>query len=105
MDSLVQSCEDFSEYPRNLIYHDALSHNLRMYFNKLRSENTRIFQNSHAAVDFLDLKVENDGMYLRLIGTVVDAGETTRLSCDRIPIKLCDDTKRAKGTGQGGVEA
>ena len=76
-----------------------------MYFNKLRSENTRIFQNSHAAVDFLDLKVENDGMYLRLIGTVVDAGETTRLSCDRIPIKLCDDTKRAKGTGQGGVEA
>ena len=77
MDSLVQSCEDSSEYPRNLICHDALSHNLRMYSNKLKSESTRIFHDSHAAVDFLDLKVENDSMYLRLVSTVASAGKTT----------------------------
>ena len=73
MDSLVQSCEHSSEYPQNLVCRDALSHNLRMYFKKLSSESTRMFQNCDGEVDFLDLKVESDGKYLR---TVTGAGKT-----------------------------
>jgi hypothetical protein len=76
MDSLVQSCERSSEYPQNLVCHDALSHNLRMYYKKLSNESTRMFQNCHGEVDFLDLKVENDGMYLLLVSTATSAGKT-----------------------------
>jgi hypothetical protein len=76
MDSLVQSCEHSSEYPQNLVCRDVLSHNLRMYFKKLSSESTRMFQNCDGEVDFLDLKVESDGMYRLLVGTATSAGKT-----------------------------
>lgn len=67
MDLLVQSCKDSSEYPQNLICHDALSHNLKMHHHRLRSQSNRLFDESQAAVDFLDFKDGDKGKALQIM--------------------------------------
>jgi hypothetical protein len=51
----IQSCEGFLEYPKNLVQHDALSHNIEAYYERLNIHSKRLFHENQAAVDFLDL--------------------------------------------------
>jgi hypothetical protein len=73
MDLLFQSCKDSSEYPQNLVYHDALSYNLRMYCSRLSEQGSRLFNKSRADIDFLDLDVGHKGKLLQFaVGQVAD---------------------------------
>jgi hypothetical protein len=73
MDLLFQSCKDSSEYPQNLVHHDALSYNLKMHRRRLSDQGNRLFNESRAAVDFLDLNDGHKGKLLQFtIGQVAD---------------------------------
>jgi hypothetical protein len=51
-----QSCENFEQYPHNLIAHDALRHTLQAYHTRLDSRSARLFDEHKADVDFWELK-------------------------------------------------
>lgn len=73
MDLLIQSCKDSAEYPQNIIHHDALSYNLKMHCSRLSQQGNQLFNESQAAVDFLDLNDGNKGELLMCsIGQVAD---------------------------------
>ena len=55
MDELVESCENFSEYPKNIIQPDALSHTLEALHERLISQSKCLFNEKQADVDFLEL--------------------------------------------------
>jgi hypothetical protein len=54
MDALNRSCERFDHYPHNVVQHDWLSHSLQACSNRLHSQDDRLFDERHAAVDLLD---------------------------------------------------
>ncbi|CAI6340154.1 unnamed protein product [Periconia digitata] len=54
METLLQSCENFDHYPRNVVQNAVLSHTLRSYYDRLKSEEKLLFNEKQAAVDFLD---------------------------------------------------
>lgn len=54
MNELIDSCEKFEHYPRNLIYRRGLRHRLQAYAERLQSEAARLFNESQAAVDVLE---------------------------------------------------
>lgn len=49
------------QYPQNLIQQDTLSHSLNAYICRLKTEKDRLFDESQATVDFLDLRNANEG--------------------------------------------
>ncbi|KAH8707101.1 hypothetical protein GQ44DRAFT_831069 [Phaeosphaeriaceae sp. PMI808] len=53
----IRSCEDYLNYPKNLIQHDALSHTIKAYHERLEFHSKSLFNEKpkQAAVDFLDL--------------------------------------------------
>lgn len=61
MDRLLQSLEHSSQYPSNLVHHDALKHNLEAYHKRLKDQGDYLFDETQAAVDFLDLVSEHQG--------------------------------------------
>lgn len=65
MESLIQCCENYLQYPQNLIHHDALSHNLKAYCDRLGTQTGRLFNERQAAVDFLDLDGQEQGKATR----------------------------------------
>jgi hypothetical protein len=63
MDKLIQSWDRFEEYPHNIVRHDWLSHKLRACSDRLKSQNERLFDGEHAAVDFLDFETMAKGKF------------------------------------------
>lgn len=57
----IRSCEGFLQYPKNLIQHDVLNHNIEAYYERLKSQKKDLFneKQGQAAVDFLDLNGGN----------------------------------------------
>lgn len=65
MDRLIQSCNECLQYPKNLLCHNALEHNLESYSSRLMTEADRMFVgDEEAAVDFLDFNSNSQGTYL-----------------------------------------
>lgn len=64
MNQLVDSCNNFLDYPKNLIQIDALECRVSEYFAKLKDRSNFVFsQEDDTSVDFLDLYVGKKGMY------------------------------------------
>ncbi|KAF2191006.1 hypothetical protein K469DRAFT_696760 [Zopfia rhizophila CBS 207.26] len=67
MNQLVESCNNFLEFPKNIVHHDALEHSLRAYLTRLNEHAHRLFVNEDsAALDFLDL-IDGDQGWTRTI--------------------------------------
>ena len=77
MDSLIDSCERFQDYPKNLVRPEVLNRCLKSYYDRLNSEQHKLFfdQISNAshqlgydnAVDFIDFNVdEGEDMNLEM---------------------------------------
>jgi hypothetical protein len=69
LQSFYQSCDDFSNYPKNLNTHDALHHTLQAYHERLEKRLKDHFyplcDEQKAAVVFWDLKNgETGNLYL-----------------------------------------
>jgi hypothetical protein len=63
MEAFTNSLDNFSEYPEQLVRHDALKHNIQAYRNRLDFQKGRLFDSRKPAiVDFLDLHDEQQGM-------------------------------------------
>ena len=61
MESLFRSCERSKDYPENLIRQKSLSHSLKAYSDRLRSQGESLFDEPQAAVDFWDLEKGDQG--------------------------------------------
>jgi hypothetical protein len=55
MDSFNQACENFEQYPKQLTHRDWLNHNLKAWSDRLDSEGHRLFNETKAAVEILDV--------------------------------------------------
>jgi hypothetical protein len=55
MDAFNRACESSEQYPKQLMHHDWLHHNLKAWSDRLDSEECRLFDESKAAVKILDL--------------------------------------------------
>lgn len=56
MNQLLNACEDYLVYPKNIIQDGALDHTLRAYIRRLREHAIRLFvEENDAALNFLDL--------------------------------------------------
>ena len=66
MDPLVRSCELFETYPQNLVHQTTSGYILRAYLTRLKDQKDRLFHDeSHAALDFLELNDGDEGTSLQ----------------------------------------
>jgi hypothetical protein len=66
MESLIQSCNSFEQYPQNILRHDALSHTLKAFSNRLESQANRLFNERQAAIDLLNINCRDGGEVMNI---------------------------------------
>lgn len=62
LEKLKHNYEEYETYPRNVGDHTALSHQIDAYYERLGSEEDRLFDAKQAAVDMLDVSENSQGM-------------------------------------------
>ncbi|KAH7393821.1 hypothetical protein DE146DRAFT_660113 [Phaeosphaeria sp. MPI-PUGE-AT-0046c] len=78
MESFLESCEDYKNYPNNHIPQNALSHTLQAYHDRLDSRKNDLFDERKAAVDFWDLSRGSEDYYATCVNDLDSMKENLR---------------------------
>ncbi|KAF1953577.1 hypothetical protein CC80DRAFT_141785 [Byssothecium circinans] len=78
MESLIQSCKNFEQYPQNVIQHDALRHTLKAQSERLDSQEHRLFNDRQAAVDLLSCRYAGEEFSSKCVTSLNELKEELR---------------------------